>query len=250
MSDPTKAAPASAPVSGGGAETARIVLTLTIAGLLSGFAIVASYRTTLPAIHAHQAEALRRAVFEVLPGTTSMTRLVWDGGALTEVADGQASDAASIFAGHRDDGSLVGYAIPAAGAGFQDTIKLLYGLEASGTQVVGMTILESRETPGLGDRIYKDQRFVDEFRALVVDPVIALVKGHGAAPNEVDAITGATISSKAVVRILNEGNALWRPRLPAADQQPPASATDTTTPDPGPDWDQGGPIPGGRAGDP
>jgi len=75
-------------------------------------------------------------------------------------------------------------------------------------------ILESRETPGLGDKIYKDADFVANFRSLSVEPeILAVKKGTKSAANEVDAITGATISSKAVVRIINEGNAKWLPRL-------------------------------------
>ena len=61
-------------------------------------------------------------------------------------------------------------------------------------------------------------------------------------------LTGATISSRAVVKILNGGNAVWRPRLPAPGAAPAAA----TEPDRGalpPDVDRGGPIPGGRAGE-
>jgi electron transport complex protein RnfG len=83
-----------------------------------------------------------------------------------------------------------------------------------------MEILESRETPGLGDKIYKDLSFVSSFESLSIDPEIrALKKGKRSAPNEIDAITGATISSKAVVRIINEANQLWQPRI---DQAPGA----------------------------
>ena len=138
--------------------------------------------------------------------------------------------------------------MPAAGPGFQDTIKLLYGLDAAGEKVIGLYVLESRETPGLGDRIYKDPKFVAEFAALAVEPAIKLVKGHGAEPNEVDAITGATISSRAVVKILNGGNALWRPRLPAPGATP-APVDDEGRAAVPPDVDRGGPIPGGRAGE-
>ena len=85
-----------------------------------------------------------------------------------------------------------------------------------------MEILDSRETPGLGDKIYKDAVFVANFSNLVADPEIVTVKkGTRNAPNEVDAITGATISSKAVVRIINEGQARWRDKLPTPGQEPP-----------------------------
>jgi electron transport complex protein RnfG len=77
-----------------------------------------------------------------------------------------------------------------------------------------MEILQSRETPGLGDKIYKDAAFVANFSALSIDPeIITVKKGAKTALNEVDAITGATISSKAVVQIINRGNQRWVPRF-------------------------------------
>jgi len=89
--------------------------------------------------------------------------------------------------------------------------------------VTGMYVLESRETPGLGDKIFKDEAFVANFRALAVDPEIVLVKGGRTADNEVDAITGATISSRAVVKILNTAHEAWRPRLEAAETPQPVA---------------------------
>jgi electron transport complex protein RnfG len=209
-------------VSGGRAE-ARLVATLAVAGALSGLAVVGAYRLTLPAITANQAAALERAVLEVLPGASRMEALAWDGGALMPAA-GAARDAPVVYAGHAADGRLVGYAIRSAGAGFADTIELLYGYDPARRRVVGLAVLASRETPGLGDKIYKDARFVGEFADLAVDPAVALVKGHGEAPHEVDAITGATISSRAVVRIVNAGNAEWQPRLGSAATGAPAAA--------------------------
>ena len=56
------------------------------------------------------------------------------------------------------------------------------------------------------------------FDDLSIDPqVVAVKKGSKAAANEIDAITGATISSKAVVRIINQANARWHQRLGTQD---------------------------------
>lgn len=228
-------------------ETPRLVMTLTVAGLLSGLAIVGVYRLTLPQIRANNAAALRRAVFEVLPGAETMQTLVWRDGALTVPETGAAGDGIdgvpTVYGGYAADGDFVGYAIPGAGAGFQDTIRLIYGYEPTRRRVVGMEVLESRETPGLGDRIYKDPDFVAEFRDLAVEPRIEAIKGHGEAPHEVDAITGATISSKAVVSILNAANDEWLDRLPpeAPEFQQPAAGVGAETETP-----KGGPIPGGK----
>jgi len=199
-----------------GAEpsSARLVATLAIAGFLSGLIIVTAYEATLPRIEAYKARVLREAVFEVLPGVRSMQRLVSVDSRL-EPKEVQSKGDEAVFAGFAGDGTLVGYAIPADGPGFQDIIGLLYGYRPAERRITGMEILESRETPGLGDKIYKDLAFVANFDALAVDPeIVAVKKGTKAAPNEIDAITGATISSKAVVRIINEANARWIERLP------------------------------------
>lgn len=233
-------------------EVFRLVATLTIAGLFSGLSIVVAYRTTLPRIQANQRAALERAVFEVLPGTTRLERFSWNGTALAASTSDQGALQDSIFAGYDAADALVGFAVPGAGAGFADTIKLIYGLDPSGQRVLGMMVLESRETPGLGDKIYKDEKFVAEFRALVVEPIVELIKGHGEKTNQVDAITGATISSRAVVKILNEANAVWRPRIVTLAAQPPAAGRGAEAANPAsvpPDFERGGPIPGGRAGD-
>jgi electron transport complex protein RnfG len=199
----------------------RLVLTLAVAGLISGIAIIGIYEATLPTITANKARELREAVFKVLPGVSQMQPLVFRGGTLVATAQ-PAADESAVYGGYDDDGNFVGYAIPGAGPGFQDTIGLLYGFDALRRQVLGMEILESRETPGLGDKIYKDLDFVGNFKALSIEPTIVTVKqGSRSRPNEVDAITGATISSKAVVRIINETNAAWSDKLPAPGAEPP-----------------------------
>ncbi|HJN74803.1 MAG TPA: RnfABCDGE type electron transport complex subunit G [Myxococcota bacterium] len=177
-----------------------MILTLGVAGLVSGLAIVGVYEITLPRIERNRAEALQRAVFEVVPHATTMERVDFDDGA--------------VYAAHNAAGELLGYAIPAKGPGFQDTISLLYGYDPARDRVIGMRVLESRETPGLGDKIIKDEVFVAQFEDLVVEPdILAVKKGKATTPNEIDAITGATISSKAVVEIINASNDTWLERL-------------------------------------
>jgi electron transport complex protein RnfG len=194
----------------------RLVATLAFAGFMSGLIIVTAFESTLASITAHRDLTLEQSVFKVLPGAVSVSRMVHRGGRLTVVErEGKGEDV--ILGGYAADGRLVGYAIPAAGPGFADTIRLLYGYLPEGRKVVGMEVLESRETPGLGDKIYKDAAFVANFANLSVDPeIVAVKKGKKADPNQIDAITGATISSKAVVKAINTANTLWLPRLEAA----------------------------------
>ena len=207
----------------------RLVLTLAIAGLVSGIAIIGIYEATLPTITANKARELREAVFKVLPGVSRMQALVHRDGELVTV-EAPDKDEPVIYGGYDDQGDFVGYAIPAAGPGFQDTIGILYGYEPGKKLVVGMEVLESRETPGLGDKIYKDAEFVGAFSALSVEPqIVAVKKGTKSGANEIDAITGATISSKAVVRIINEAHTAWTGKLPPPGSEPAIRDTETAS---------------------
>ncbi len=171
----------------------KLIFTLAIAGLLSGLIIVSIYQLTLPTITAYQAKILQKAIFKVLPTATK----------IEELQDNEKT----IYAGYDNKGKLIGYAIPAEGAGYQDTIRLIYGYKPKKHLIIGMEILDSRETPGLGDKINKDADFRANFKSLSVKPKIFIVKhGNKHAANQVDAISGATVSSKAVVRIINNAN--------------------------------------------
>lgn len=192
----------------------RLVLTLAIAGMISGFALAGAYQITKPRIEANKARALREAVFQVVPGSSVMQKLVVRDGELVVLGGDERTDEPVVYGAYDDAGMFVGYALENDGAGFQDQIELLYGYDPVKKRVVGMRVLASRETPGLGDKIFKDKGFVANFDELAVEPAIAVVKDGRDAENEVDAITGATISSKAVVKIINESNAFWLEQLP------------------------------------
>jgi len=194
-------------------SSVRLALSLAFAGFISGLAIISVYEATLPTITENKARELRVAVFKVLPGVQRMETLQFADGKLS-VRTTEGADDDTVYAGYDRNDALVGYAVAGEGPGFQDTIKVLYGYLPEQRKVVGMEILDSRETPGLGDKIFKDLEFVANFDDLSVDPEIkAVKKGSKSAANEVDAITGATISSKAVVRIINEARSRWDGRL-------------------------------------
>lgn len=199
----------------------RLVATLALTGLLSGLVLVGIYLVTQPRILRNQAEALYAAVYRVLPGTQEIRTFVVRDGKLVvyESPDGNLPEEQAVYAGHRGNGSLVGYAVPGEGAGFQDTITLIYGYDPSRRVIVGMQVLDSRETPGLGDKIITDDEFLANFEALAIEPsIVAVKKGKKVNPNEVDSITGATISSEAVVKILNESSQQWAPMLSPQDE--------------------------------
>ena len=195
-----------------------MMVTLGIAGMCSGLAIVGIFLVTQPMIERNRAEALEAAIYRVLDGAKTRVAFVLREGKLArfESPDDSLPKEEAVYAGYDDAGGLVGFAVPTEGPGFQDTIKLLYGYSVERKRVVGMEVLESRETPGLGDKIIKDMSFVGNFRDLAVEPAIAAVKGGRSGENEVDAISGATISSVAVCNIINDSNQRWLERLAEA----------------------------------
>lgn len=198
---------------------ARLIGTLAIAGLVSGVIIIAIYLATFETIKENKARELREAVFRVLPNVTKMQKLLLKEGKL-EVSYKEEKGEEPIYAGYDGNNKFMGYAIPSDGPGFADTISVLYGYSPSDRKVIGMWILASRETPGLGDKIYKDAAFVANFDNLAIEPPIVATKKGRSKPNEIDAITGATISSVAVARIINKGNDYWVSRLPEPGAEP------------------------------
>ncbi len=185
--------------------------TLCGVALFSGLIIVIVYQTTLPFIQENRRKAIERAVFEVLPGATQrLTFSVEADGPRLITEDEVVST--RMYAGLDGSGNLVGIALEAMGQGYQDVIRLMYGYDPERELIVGMTILEMRETPGLGDKIAHDPRFLANFEALdvslnadrtdFINPVVAVDQGDKINPWEVDGITGATISTQAVTRII------------------------------------------------
>ena len=200
------------------AGTGRLIATLGIAGFFSGIILVSAYLITLPMIQAHKARALEQAVYKVLPGATTYTPMELQGGQLAAPGEGQGAETQGadyhLFAGYNDQQELVGFAVLTEKPGFQDLIVAIFGYDPRQEVIIGMEVLESKETPGLGDKIMKDADFQENFRELAVSPEIVAVKKDAARqPNEVEAITGATISSKAIVRLLNKGMGTWKPAI-------------------------------------
>lgn len=205
-------------------------------GLICGLLIVLAFQGTKPVIARNRAAALEKAIFRVLPEARSRRTFEQQpDGRFTEAAEGHAAGPA-VHAGYGEDGKLVGFALEAQGMGYQDVVKLLYGYAPEKSAVVGVQILESRETPGLGDKAGTDPVFLKNFEALdasltpdgksLAHPVVAVKHGEKTDPWQVDSITGATITSKAVANILNGSLSTWAPliREHAADFAPEGSA--------------------------
>ncbi len=183
----------------------RLVSTLSIAGALAGLIIVLVFQWAEPLIEAERARVLAEAVTEVLGGADRYVTVFMDDDGVYKAepeADTTTLDE-RIYVGWDQDDNPVGVAVVGAKAGFQDVIRVMFGYDPDTGELLGMKVLESKETPGLGDKIEKDSTFVNQF-VRVATLIRGVKKGRERGEDdEVIMITGATISSKAIIDAIN-----------------------------------------------
>ncbi len=172
-------------------QISLIVATLTIIGIIAGGSLSLVNNWAAPKIALNLKAETERAIFLVHP----------DGKRYEEIKNA----GLEVYKVFNEKDSSVGYSLVYDGNGFQGKIKLMIGLTNDLNRTTSIEILEQSETPGLGTKIL-EAPYKDQFNGLEINPSIILVKGaEPSNPNEVQSITGATISSKAVVAIVNEG---------------------------------------------
>ncbi|AQT67361.1 Na(+)-translocating NADH-quinone reductase subunit C [Anaerohalosphaera lusitana] len=101
------------------------------------------------------------------------------------------------------EGNLVGWAFTAKGPGFADMIELVIATGPKLESIKGFGVLKSNETPGFGDQINNDF-YQDQFHgAPTASLELSKIGDASKIDNTIVAITGATVTSDAVVNIFN-----------------------------------------------
>ncbi len=195
----------------------KLILVLCAFGAACGLTLAGAFEWTQPRIDKYAAARTDGAVREVLKQPDHYSTLYVQGSTLSERAPAGVDPAKvdKVYVGYDGNGKRVGFAIPGKGPGFQDDLSLIFGYEPSSKQLLAIKIVDERETPGIGDKIEKDVDFVKEFAGIDA-PVEGVKTGRGAGnPHAVDMITGATISSRAVIAIVNKRVEALTPALEA-----------------------------------
>ncbi|HEX9565623.1 MAG TPA: FMN-binding protein [Gemmatimonadaceae bacterium] len=203
-----------------GAPAWRLLATLGGAGALAGLLIVLTWQWTTPPIEAHRALVLQQAIAEVLRHPARWDTLYLEGDQLVRQPS-VGADVARLekaWLGFDANGIRLGVAVTAGEPGFADVVSLIFAWDPDSRRLLAMKVIGSKETPGLGDRIEKDSAFVSQFRGPSL-PLKGVKAASGADPAEVDVITGATISSRTVIRAINAAVARWQPRIEAFDRE-------------------------------
>ena len=104
-----------------------------------------------------------------------------------------------------EGGEVVAYAVPVGGAGLWGSIDAYVGISADYSEILGIEFISHSETPGLGGRI-SEMEYLEQFRGLDISKVEGsdYIVYRPANGGNVDAITGATLTSKAVSVMVNE----------------------------------------------
>jgi electron transport complex protein RnfG len=110
------------------------------------------------------------------------------------------------------DGTTAGWVAKTSGQGYADRIELLVGMDQNAEKVTGLFILDQKETPGLGNKIVEDA-WRDQYSGKSTATPFTVVKLPRGGENEIDAISGATISSDAVTNLVNQAVSDLKPRV-------------------------------------
>lgn len=110
-------------------------------------------------------------------------------------------------------GSDISYAVPFEGSGLWGTILGYIGVDSSFNTILGIAFTEQNETPGLGGRI-DESWYKEQFRGVSLGGALEYGEDSG-----LDAITGATSTSNAVLKIVNDFIETTLKELEEADEE-------------------------------
>lgn len=201
----------------------KMIATMVLVSSICGVLIVGAYESTLAPIAENKRITLERAVFKVLPGAASVKEYVATPAGIQQLSGAMPEGGVKFYAAYDQAGALKGIAAEAAGKGYADTVRVLYGYDPQRQAIIGIGVVSMRETPGIGDKIITDQAFLKNFEALDVrvnaemtalaNAVKVVKHGTKTDPWQIDAIAGATVTSKAVGRGINESAQKLMPLL-------------------------------------
>lgn len=203
----------------------RLIAVLGGVALLCGILIVAAYQSTLEPIAKNRRIALERSIFTLIPEGVTVHIYAVSAQGWTLLRSGQAVPKGwqRVYAVYDAHPRLRGVVAEAGAVGYADVVRVLYAYDPQRQAIIGFAVGAHRETPGIGDKIRTDAAFQKNFVALdarldatgqALEHSIRTVK-HGSKRNpwEIDAISGATITSRAVGRGINDSASLLLPRV-------------------------------------
>jgi electron transport complex protein RnfG len=173
---------------------------LIVASFLFGLLIAVTNAALSPRIEQNKINKRNRLVGILLPEARNYVRVDEE----IEIKSLQGKkEKIEVFRAVSEAGECVGWSFNAAGSGFADKIELVVAVDKDFEKLAGYDVLTSNETPGFGDQIKYDY-YKDQFKGAPAERLELIQSGN---PKDIDAeivaISGATISSEAVVEIIS-----------------------------------------------
>ncbi|MFZ5998747.1 MAG: FMN-binding protein [Nitrospirota bacterium] len=166
-----------------GKDIIKITLNLVIVYLVGGFILAFAYAKASPLIFKNSVEAEKKALKLLIPEADDISQL----------GEWTIHDKHAKYFVAKKDGATIGYVVQSFGKGYSSYINTLIAVDKNFI-VQKINILGHAETPGLGDEIEMDY-FKDRLKGKDVDHLKVL---KTETTEYVEAISGATISSRAV----------------------------------------------------
>ncbi|MFH1783384.1 MAG: RnfABCDGE type electron transport complex subunit G [bacterium] len=170
-------------------EIVKYGFILMVVCTIAAVSLAYTYSKTKPLIDKQASETAERTKNEVLPGVSSFKEVVRGG--------------STFYVGYNEKGEVIGSVTKVAPKGYAGAIDMMVGLSDEGL-ISGVKILNHLETPGLGAKITEDA-FLEQFKGKKASTIL-LKKGDS--QGTIDAITAATISSRAVTGGVREAAGL------------------------------------------
>ncbi|MBA7638532.1 Na(+)-translocating ferredoxin:NAD(+) oxidoreductase complex subunit G [subsurface metagenome] len=172
---------------------------LIVASFFFGLLIAVTNAALSPRIEQNKINKRNRLVVALLPEAKDF---VLDTEIEIESIRGK-KEKVEVYRAMSEAGECVGWSFNAAGSGFADKIELVVAVDKDFEKLAGFDVLASNETPGFGDQIKYDY-YRDQFKGAPAEELKLVTSGE---PKNIDAeivaISGATVSSEAVVEIIN-----------------------------------------------
>ena len=173
---------------------------LIVASFCFGLLIAVTDAALSPRIEQNKTNKRNRLVGALLPGTKDFIPLETE---ITIESLRGKKEKIEVYQAMSESGKCVGWSFNVAGPGFADKIELVVAVDKDFEKLSGFDVLASNETPGFGDQIKCDY-YRDQFKGAPAGQLNLVPSGD---PKKIDdeivAISGATISSEAVVEIIS-----------------------------------------------
>jgi len=173
---------------------------LIVASFFFGLLIAVTNAALSPRIRQNEINKRNSMVTVLLPGAKDFTLMEEQ----IEIQSLQGKkEKVEIYKAMSAADECVGWSFEAVGSGFADKIKLVIALDKNFEKIAGFDVLSSNETPGFGDQIKYDY-YRDQFKGAPAGELKLVTIGERSKiDSEIVAISGATISSEAVVEIVS-----------------------------------------------